>query len=171
MKKEVWKECPIAKPYEVSSLGRIRNPKTGRVLSQCNHSKGYLIVNICGGTKTVHKLVASTFIDKPQDKKEINHKNGNKKDNRIENLEWVTHSENNLHCYRILKRKLSCLGKFGKDHPRSKPVVRISVNNNEKIVYQSLTEAAKENNVSVSYISTHCLGKSNTCKNYKWKFC
>jgi hypothetical protein len=86
--------------YEVSSLGRIRNKKTGRILklSKCG---GYLSVNFSFGKKQissrVHRVVALAFIENPENKPEVNHKNKNGRDNRVANLEWNTKPENAIH--------------------------------------------------------------------------
>lgn len=82
--------------YSVSDLGNIRNDKTGRILKFYIKPSGYKQVQL--GRKTVpqyvHRLVASAFIPNTLNKPQVNHKNGNKGDNRVENLEWVTVSDN-----------------------------------------------------------------------------
>lgn len=185
--KEIWKDIEGYKGiYQVSTLGRVKS--VGRILSYKNHqdreqketimhpykSRDYLgiVLYSCGKRKSflVHRLVADTFIPNIENKEEVNHKNGNKHDNRVENLEWVTHSENNLHCYQVLKRKPSCLGKFGCESPRSKPVVRINISTNEKTIYSSLTEAAEENNTNITSIWACCSGRQKLCKKYKWEY-
>lgn len=88
--------------YYVSKNGEIYSTKTNRKLKIkiCN-THGYCSVNLSEGssrtTKKIHRLVAETFILNPLDKPAVNHKNGIKTDNRIENLEWVTFEENNKH--------------------------------------------------------------------------
>lgn len=101
--KEVWEEI---KGYEglyfVSNLGRVvsrvREGAKGGVLIFTKNSKGYLTVGLCKhGTQNkfrVNRLVAKAFISNPHNKPEVNHINGNKKNNRVDNLEWVTHQEN-----------------------------------------------------------------------------
>jgi hypothetical protein len=184
---EIWKDIEGYKGiYQVSSLGRVKS--VGRMLSYKNHqdreqketimnpykSRDYLgiVLYSCGKRKSflVHRLVADTFIPNIENKEEVNHKNGNKHDNRAENLEWVTHSENNLHCYNVLNRKPSCLGKFGKEHPASKPVVRIDNITNEKNVFESLTDASVKNSISLKSISACCSGRQKTAGGYKWEF-
>lgn len=97
-------------PYEVSDRGRVRRSEPGsnvtfpgKVLAQHKYGKGYLHVTLHmdGGRKTfpVHRLVARAFIGAPEDNQQINHKNGDKKDNRPKNLEWVSPGENMKHAY------------------------------------------------------------------------
>lgn len=90
--------------YEVSNLGRIRNTKTGKFLKPTTTNGGYLRVWLYNdNTKKehlVHRLVGMTFINNPLNKETINHINGIKVDNRIENLEWLSRDENTSHSHR-----------------------------------------------------------------------
>ncbi len=109
--KEEWKLIEDFPNYQVSNLGRVRskNPhflsKKYRILKPWKTGTGYYEVQFCDGTKrrrcsTLGRLVAKAFVDNPQQKAEVNHKNGQKLDNHYLNLEWVTPSENILHAYR-----------------------------------------------------------------------
>ena len=111
---EIWKDVVgYEGMYQVSDRGRARRiskgPGTypGRLLKPYTDAYGYLRVDLrCNGKRknaTVHRLVAEAFLGPaPSPKHEVNHKNGDRVDNRVENLEWVTRSENLTHAFRVL---------------------------------------------------------------------
>lgn len=109
---EQWKNIKgFEKYYQVSNLGRVKSlPRTGKysmpnekILSLIPQKTGYLQVTLSiEGKKypfNVHRLVALNFIDNPKNKPQVNHIDGDKKNNNVSNLEWVTHVENSRHCW------------------------------------------------------------------------
>lgn len=111
---EVWKDVADFESYEVSSAGRIRNKLTGKVLRNYDR-RGYLMA-VLYKDKTryqfgVHRLVATAFLAADEKRTLVNHKDGNRTNNHVDNLEWVTASENQLHAIRILGRKCGMIGK------------------------------------------------------------
>ena len=107
MTNEIWHKCEVPYTrYEVSNLGRVRNAHTGLVLRPRKHNWGYLRValyykGLCK-ERFVHNLVATAFVEGWREGLQVNHKNGIKSDNRAENLEWVTSSENKQHACDVL---------------------------------------------------------------------
>lgn len=91
--------------YYIDEYGNIYNERFKRYIKPYNNGKGYLMLRLVNkqGKKPfkLHRLLAINFLDNPENKKFVNHKNGIKSDNRIENLEWVTHSENIKHAYSL----------------------------------------------------------------------
>lgn len=107
MSEEVWKKIENHENYEISSHGRIRSHK-GTILKtfqQHGYEKLTLWKKVNdekkGTNVRIHRLVAEAFIPNPLEKKEVNHKNGVKSDNRVENLEWATPKENMQHLLKI----------------------------------------------------------------------
>ena len=88
--------------YEASPDGEIRNAKTKHILKQFKGKDGYMRTQIAGKinkTVLVHRIIAMTFIEPIEGKEFVNHKDGNKSNNSVENLEWVNRSENIKHAY------------------------------------------------------------------------
>lgn len=113
---EEWRNFRDSK-YEISSLGRVRNKETKKVLKQHYKNNGrkendYLRIGlyICGKKKmsvSVHRMVAEAFIPNPENKQEINHINNKRDDNRVENLEWCSSQENTNWAYQTNQKGLS----------------------------------------------------------------
>lgn len=110
MDEELWKDWPQDPRIKVSNKGNVVSYKRGGGYPlKVRYSKGYQMVSAGynGYPQYVHRMVTETWIDNPNHYKEVNHINGDKNDNRVENLEWTTHSENVRHAYRtgLLKTK------------------------------------------------------------------
>ena len=85
--------------YEINRLGQIRKKKTGRILKPFDDRRGYLRVTLNGKNVKVHILTARTFLPNPDNLPIVNHKKGNKHDNRVSQLEWCFYSENTKHAW------------------------------------------------------------------------
>ena len=101
MSMEFWKEINGYENYSVSTWGRVKNNLTGDILYQEKHDKGYVRVCLMRDKQKhhmkVHRLVAQAFIPNPESKPQVNHIDGNKRNNSYTNLEWVTDEENKAH--------------------------------------------------------------------------
>lgn len=95
--------------YQVSNYGNVKSLRNNKLLRQTNHRGGYKLVSVSvdGMHKelTVHRLVAQAFIPNPNNYRDVNHKDGDKANNHVDNLEWVTHSENIKHSYITLNQR------------------------------------------------------------------
>jgi hypothetical protein len=158
----IWKRVPgFDECYKVSSQGEIYSVRRLKPLNgHCSHT-GYKHITLSDNNRrridTVHRIVAETFIPNPDNKRDVNHKNGNKLDNRVENLEWCTRSENLHHAIEI------GLVNSRKRIAQLKDGVVINTFDSAKV-------AAKVLGLGYSPIYGAASGRYKTAHGYQWKY-
>ena len=148
--------------YYITTSGDLYTIFGGRFIKKKPqyNNVGYLQTRLLNKyNKLIHRLVAEAFIPNPKNLPEVNHKNGIKTDNRVENLEWCSHKENHLHRFNVLKQKSK----------RRKRVVQIK-NNMVVAIFDSVGDAEKSTGVNHTCISKCCLKKQKTAGGYKWEY-
>lgn len=176
---EVWKDIPgYEELYEINNIGKIKTKertfvdKMGRnylkksILCNSNDDgKGYLQIVLTKNGKRksfkIHKLVAKTFIPNPNNLPQVNHKDENKENNNVDNLEWCTRKYNinyGTRNYRCTRHRLRKINQYNLDNIFIKK-------------YNSLKEAGEQTNIKYQNISSCCRNKSKTAGGYIWKYC
>lgn len=179
--REIWKDIPGYEGlYQASTLGRIKKlstflpDKNGKrchrkacVLKQniwkpksklsTRRKTVYLYKDGVKNTAKVHRLIALTFIPNPENKPDINHKDGNGENNKVDNLEWVTKNENMWHARYVLGHQNGF---------RNKSVKCVETEE----IFSSTSEAAKAKKVDQSSISRAANGRLKRAAGYHWKF-
>ena len=175
MKKETFKDITCYEDmYQVSDLGNVKSiyfnkTNISKNLSIIKDSDGYSVVKIKSKLHKVHRLVAKAFILNLENKPQVNHINGIKHDNRVENLEWCTSKENIIHAFKSLKRPATNLGKFGKDNHRSKEVSQFSKEGQFIKTYGSQKEAGRETNIHYQSINACVNNRLKSTGGFIWK--
>lgn len=184
--KEIWKPIKGFNDfYEISNLSRVKSierirpscygstqTRKERILKNKVTSEGYFSVMLYDGPKSgkdqfVHRLIAQAFIPNPDNKPCVNHKNGIKTDNRLDNLEWVSYSENTSHA--IKTNLLIPKGCPAFKNPKAIKVIGINRSTNEEIIYNGMREASRITGVSSCSIARVCSGKRKYAGNYFWQ--
>ena len=173
----ILKEYPNNKNYLISTEGNVINKKRNSELKNCDSGKGYKYVKLHYSSKPknylIHRLIAETFISNPENKTEINHKDGNKSNNTISNLEWCTKSENMKHSYDTLNRDKPkhLVGKFGGEHPTARKVIQLDKNTKQEVNrFNSIIEAHKLTGTTRSAINFNCQGKYKSAGGFVWRY-
>jgi len=178
--KEEWK--PIKRYetlYEISSFGRVKSKdrftrngtsggyiRKGKILKLGSNPAGYAIIGLHKNNKQkffpVHRLVAQAFIPNPENKPQINHIDGNKRNNNICNLEWATRSENMKHAVKT--------GLLIMNLKKPKQIEQLNINGNLIKTWKSCSEIVKELKVDDTHIYNCCTGKREKAYGYKWRY-
>jgi hypothetical protein len=146
--------------YLIYEDGNILDVKKNIAVNNSVNKSGYVIVNLVQDGKRklnlLHRVIAQAFLPNPSNKKCVNHINGIKTDNRVENLEWVTYSENMVHAF---KQGLNSLSEKQKNNLKAKIVKKV-IDKNTGVIYNSIIEACKELGLKYTQTKTH-LSRNN----------
>ena len=175
----IWKKIE-GYNYEVSTDGDVRNYKTKKVLKLGLDSRGYYRVSFSLGKAGIpkiafpHRLVAEAFIDNPENKPQVNHIDGNKLNNEIGNLEWVTPKENIIHAIETgLIEDIQVLSNIANKASlvvNSKKVRTINIETGETRNYSSISECSREIGIPFQTISRYLNNPTKQHKIYKFLF-
>src|SRR6185312_4371733 len=192
---EIWKDIPNYEgQYQISNLGRVKSLartiqykpgyksggihtiKQDIILKNILKSSGYYVVKLSVGNKqtSIHRLIAENFIPNPTCLPHVNHINGIKTDNRIENLEWCTPRENNIHAYKsglknISEKQRLFIGNYSKIK-KAKKVKQFDSNGIFINRYVSMVDAAEKTGCNKGTISACCRGKVKHANNFKFEY-
>lgn len=162
--KEEWRQVVEHSNYEVNQFGEIRHKQRKHILKPRSNNGGYQYVNFkVDGKNTnfaVHRIVANAFIPNPNGYTEVNHKDYDRTNNCVENLEWVTSSQNKSHAFQKKENK----------EIRGKAVIQFDKQGAYITTYTSVSEAAEVLECTVGAISNCCLGRTKTSQGYRWSF-
>lgn len=164
---EIWKDVVGYEGlYQVSNLGKVYSLISNKIIAFSKKPKGYLIVHLYKNgvdkSKHIHRLVAEAFIPNPNNYPEVNHLDGIKTNNCIDNLEWCTKKQNMEHASK--NNLVSRL--YGADNYRSKKVIQLDLMYNPIKIWESTGEIMRALNIPKQHISNVCNHKNKTTRNF-----
>ena len=201
--KEIWKDIPSYEgKYQISNFGNVKSlhfsgTNTPHLLKLKNHKDGYKLVGLSNGKSgdksffAVHRLVAQAFIPNPENKETVNHIDGNKANNHVDNLEWATFQENMIHSFKTGLRKYKYTGKShkpnygkryngiykspilglkGSKHPKHKEVSQYDLDGNFIKKFNSVADACRMYNYFSSAICDCANNKRKSAYGFIWKY-
>lgn len=159
LQKIFGENCEWDKTYFISSLGRFKN-SYGTIMDNYKvNENGYIRVYIYKKTFALHRLVALTFLENPENKEQVNHKDGNKLNNSLQNLDWCTNKENQIHKFQ---------NGLGNNHTRK--IGQYDLNDILVKEYESIISASKEVKISKSSIQGVLIKYRKTAAGFIWKY-
>ncbi len=152
---EIWKAIKgFEGLYAVSNRGRVKNLKSGRILGGTYNNHGYKRIHLKGKTYKIHRLVALAFIPNPDNLPEVNHKNEDKGDNNVDNLEWCTKSYNTNYS----------------SHKQSCKIKQLTLDGELVKVWESSHQIERELGYGQGNIVNCCRGKYKQRYGYRWEY-
>jgi hypothetical protein len=160
---EIWKEINIknvdTSGYFISSLGRFKNKKGVIMTDYKPHHSGYIYVRVNIQKYALHRLIALAFLENTDNKPIVNHIDGNKKNNHLDNLEWVTSSENNSHAHEI-----------GLTTGHTRKIIQYDLEMNKIKEFKKIKEASEVLNISLSCIKDVLNNKQKSSKGFIFRY-
>lgn len=184
--REIWKlVVGYEKYYQINNKGIIKSfdrfvwnghrdvLRKGRVLKPALNSSGYpqLVLSKGDGlfkSVAIHRIVAMAFVENPNNYPQVNHIDGDRTNNDLENLEWCTNAQNQQHAYDIGSRVGVNTGKFGADNKRSVVVYQMYINGGVFCKHVGFREAERKTGIDRASIARVCHGKQKTAGGYTW---
>lgn len=169
---EIWKDISFNDLYQISNKGNFK--RGNKLINGWIQNTGYKTVNIKEKKYSIHRLVAEAFIPNPENKAQVNHKDGNKLNNCVSNLEWVTPKENVQHAFKIglcdnAKTIISSM------KVSAKIIFQYDLQGNYIKSYKGSVEAQNELNnqnikVNARNIRSVCNGQRKTAGGFIWRY-
>ena len=158
--------------YEISNYGRMVNIKTGNLLKTQANKKGYQVVRVTINrvkrTFRIHRLVAQYFVSNPDNKTQVNHIDGNKNNNRYDNLEWCSNAENAHHAIKTGLWESVIKSSRLENEKRKKKVIARNIHTNEVLRFSSISDA--ERHIGTRHIVDVIKGKRKQAKGYEFEY-
>lgn len=183
---EIWKDIKDYEGrYQISSYGRVRSIKrtanhihgvrtVNSKLLKLNTSHRYSNISLSKNSLmsrfTIHRLAASHFIPNPEDLPQVNHIDGDRRNNHVSNLEWCTASHNQKHSYRIGLKSPINMGKLGSLNYNSKPVTQYDMKGNYIAEFSATHEACRITGINQGTLAACARGKRKSAGGYTWKY-
>lgn len=168
---EIWKDIPNYEHlYKISNLGNVINCISKNELKGSLSKNGYIYISLYKNKKRktykLHRLVAITFLENPNNKSQVNHIDGNKQNNKVSNLEWCTQSENQIHAF---KNRLN-YGRYGTENGHHRKIIQFDKNMNKLKEWDYMTDAQNKLGINVANICNCCKGKIKTIGGYIFRY-
>lgn len=172
MTKEIWKDVCLNNKYQISNLGNFK--KDNKKINGWIQNTGYRTVTINGKKYSIHRLVAEAFISNPENKPFVNHIDGNKLNNSIENLEWCTNKENVQHAFRTGLMD-NAIKSFPLKKIRAKTIKQYDLQGNYLNTFKGSVEAqdyvrSLGIKVNARNIRNVCEGKRHKAGGFYWRY-